>query len=98
MDFSSVIINSSYQNIYVPIADSVLYNIRYKTDKIRTYNKRRSLSEKLGTIRLRYAAAANQTQDRAQGQTQEQDEKVSKEPVAIRNKKSNRSATYKQQH
>jgi len=86
MDFSSVIINNTYQSIYIPIADSVLYNIRYKADKIRTYNKRRSLSEKLGTIRLRYAA--NQAQSLQQDEQNEKGPRawqpVQKEPVAIR--------------
>ncbi len=91
MDFS-VLVNN---NIHIPIAESRLYYIRYKADKIRTFNKRRSLSEKLGIIRLKYASQAYKEEVLSQ-QATEQSQAQQNQASAIRNKKSNRSTTYKQ--
>jgi hypothetical protein len=87
MDFS-VIVNN---NIHIPVADSILYHVRYKADKIRNFIKHRSLSEKLGVIRLKYAAQAY----KEEGSQARQSQALQHQALAIRNKKSNRSTTFK---
>ncbi len=91
MDFS-VIVNN---NIHIPVADSILYHVRYKADKIRTFIKRRSLSEKLGVIRLKYAAQAYKEEGLSHQAAEQSSQAQQYQASAIRNKKSNRSTTFK---